>query len=110
MSFERRRGQGCYLTRCRCEFVKGEFEGIFEPGVAEVTDEEDNREAEKVDDEDGTVAETGQKVGDEPADKFKDEEVRKIDGIGPIADGFEEGVEADEAGAFEFDGCVEKKG
>ena len=33
----------------------------------------------------------------------------EVDGVGPVADGFEDGEEADEVGALEFDGAEEEE-
>jgi len=48
--------------------------------------------------------------GDDAGDEFEDEDVGEIDGVGPVTDGFEDGEEADEAGALEFDGAEEEEG
>ena len=45
---------------------------------------------------------------EEAREEFEDEGVGEVDGVGPVAEGFEEGEMADDAGAFELK-CSEKE-
>ena len=52
----------------------------------------------------------GKTRGDEARDKAKNEDVGEIDGVGPVANGGEEGQIANELGALEFEGSEEEEG
>lgn len=89
------------------EFVKRDFERVFEEAVAEIADEDDGGEADEVDEEDGVV-EVKEAVG-KATDELEDEEVSEVDGVGPVAESFECVREADEMVTFELYGSEKEE-
>ncbi len=87
--------------------VEAVDERVFEPDVAEVAEDDDCGKADERDEEHGGLVR--QKMNDETGDEFKHEDVSEVDGVGPVADGGEEGEIVDDAGAFELDGAEEEE-
>jgi hypothetical protein len=88
-------------------FVEDVEEGALEVDVAEKTNDEDCGESDEGDDEErGWV---GQETFDEMGDETQDENVREVDGVRPVSDGFEGREITDDLGAFEFQGSEEEE-
>jgi hypothetical protein len=88
-------------------FVEQGEKRALDVGVTEIADEQDSGDTNEEDERHG--GRVGQRWSDEAGDQVENEDVREIDGVGPVADGGEEGEITNEAGAFEFHGSEEEE-
>ena len=86
-------------------FVEKGEKRALNVGIAQVADEQYGDDTDEEDERHrGRV---GQRWSDKAGDQVENEDVREIDGVGPVADGGEEREVADEAGALELKGPEE---
>jgi len=85
--------------------VEAAKEGSLEVAIAEVAGEDDEWESGECDEGDAGV-----EWGEETGGELENEGVGEVDGVGPVAEGFEEGEMTDDAGAFEFERAEEEEG
>ena len=84
-------------------------QGAFEPGVAEMADEQHRGQAEEGDPDDGP-AKLREIENEGVADQLDDDGVREVDRVRPVAHGDERGGEADEFRAFELEQAEQEEG